>query len=1039
MEKSLNNSHDETVGVSQNTPSETIPVENNETEVGDVNPNTVDPLVTDGTNNQDPTSPPDSNPAPDNTTDIPPADSTLPASEDATNEATPPAVTTLTFDFADGIPSTATSSNLTVSKSALTLTQDSSGAYSTSGSVELSLAGFSAAGKLIKLVDTRISSLDNGDFETSQTINDHTVTKSTGAWFAPLNVPTVASDTSGDHYVSLNRNGASPILQYFKMAPGTGYQIKFVWDSSNMLSTDSSVQEFSVVLQYFDADFNKLQVNVPFDNKIAKGIDEGLFTKHHAGDEINLRAYNIDCDHHRKYTANDGYYTSSIDFNFCLDASGNPLKKLDSTDTEIGTYSASDLQYAALYFKSLIDGPESTDKTHDIKIKSVFVDREDQIEIELLDDAGTILQSSTLDNGFYVNPNIAPTKIRVWLRSDKTTDSPKINSLTITSTGIATKVAIGAALATYSEPRIAGNASVTPRSEFNDESMTDVRTLCKDTLNADEQKSCYKIFSDREMKVFRGGISTSYLEASYNSTNTDYEFRLTDTAEFMYGTRYQQAFDQGALLGALIVFPDGPDSKITMSSSLHRDYCATITDTTNSCCYSGGKRRSGDTGWSCYLSDFPDPTKKRTDTKEQALYMTKKYAEYATTLFNGTTVYTKDDGTTMTMPKPKFFEVFNEINGGSYRDGDVTVSWLSTPLTQTEFLSMINSVADGIHETDPNARISTPSILGHTHLKYNYDIIDTDYLKNTIGSFSSSFTDVSLHPYVTYPSTPEDILSEWETTKTILQDAGWGDRTVHTTEWGYTQNIYDPYCNSTSGTYSIHDDAVTTQPNWTRSWGENEHAKLVARQTLVHASLPFQYNFHYGIFSSEAEYGGYDIRTSSGYVCWKMGGTANFYLMDRIDGYGIFSGKDEPTIYQPSTSGVAYLTLGNLKIEDPYTSSISAETPRSDDSTEHYYSSAFKTKDGGLAVGVWFYKNYLYTDGSSDYINFYTGTKDDGFTETRLHDVTLTGLPIAPQTVIIQYLDGTSETANTEKAADGSLVVKGVVFGEMPVIIKMMP
>lgn len=980
------------------------------------------------------------------------------------------------YDFTNVLPEDASVNNLEIVDGKLQLSDDASGSFVTAGDITIRVNAFDVSGKLIKLSATRVNMAVNGDFSdtalnTIYTFNPNstcascaaiTKAKTPGFWFTNGTymgaVPTVintASSGDADYAAKLTQANQS-LMQFFQIIPGEDYTLNFDLDATELAESATTEQLLSVYFGFLDSSLQNLNIydpknHVPMCTAFPCSypfLTAASYDQDESG-EIRFRIRALDCDDHTQYVDGSGLYSGDVSYNFCQNG-GTALEILDDDGAVVGSYSSADeIAYMALYFKASWMG--SSYSANYALVDDVVLDLEDQIKVEVLDAAGVVVQSSTLDNGFYVAPTTTAAAIRLSLKSHRTDVSPSVTALTI-SDGLDVIVTVGDVIATFTETRLNPGVNTPPRSEFVDSTRTESRSQCVDPIDS-EIKSCHEVYLNHGIDEVRAYFDTNYIEVSWDGIAEEYSFRIDPTDEYLFNYRMREYLDAG--IGIASVMLPGPDSYFAMSTELFNDYCGPITDpasalydSANDCCFnSAGAARSWWSGIFCSADHFADRRSSPTRTgNEQAVHMITSAATYIANLYNGETTYTFTDGATLTFPKVDVFEVYGETNRGTYDDDPVPLAWADLP--QDDFVDLVNAIGTAFRAAQPDAAVMTPSVLTDgVSDGGDGNAIDVPYALEYLSRWDKDiFTAYNIHPYVDFPHQPEEIWTQWAEVKAGMTAAGWTNHPLYVTEWGFTQEVNDPYCNDTANNRYINSGSAVA--DFSRGWGENEFAKLIAREQLLILSLPVAKSNLYGDFTNESEYLGYDVtRGSSTYYCWHHHSSANYNIFSRQEGSGILSGdwtdsdtsndNDEPTIFEVNAAGQAYLTIAkHLSVSNPYESSVALADEASAEN-EKYFSTFFAADESDTYyLGLWWYKDYFYTPNILA-INDTYGIMDEGFTETRIHDVAISGISSVSSAAIISLEDGSETSLTVTTNGGGQSVVNGVIFGEMPVLLKI--
>lgn len=977
--------------------------------------------------------------------------------------AVTPTFAETSYDLSASLPGGAVASQVEITDGHLQLSKDASNNFVSSGYIDISVNAADLSGKLIKLNATRYNALVNGDFSDTSLNTIYTFTgstnykaKSTGYWFSPSRntgyfatmVDQSASSTP-DYAAQMTRDMG--IIQYVAVSPGENYSLSYDLDAAGLaLDAAGNEQIFDAWLGFLDSSFHMLNFYDPYHHEPVCDSFPCSYPYFLASSDDNddsgtvrFRIRTLDCDTHTQYVANTANYTSDVTFNFCKKDDGSDMETLevDPSDTgltpsysNVGTYSnANDVAYMAVYLRT---SWTTAGSTYSAVVDDINLDLEDQIKVELLDASGNILQSSTLAHGFYVEPTTQAATLRLSLKSHRTDDSPTVSSLTI-SDGVDITVTAGDQIATYTEGRMNSNGEVPPRNEYVDSSRTELRSLCLDPEDGVD-KNCFDLHRDYNMDSTRDSFLLEYLEPIWSDSDHDYSFRIAPEYEYLYKYREQEKLDKGIDIASVLIGSNG--WMFYLSTDNYNTYCDTVTDTTNECCYNDvGQRRNLPNGRACNIDQFADlnSTPARTGV-EQSAHMSVLAAKFIANLYNDTT-YTFSDGTTRVFPRVTVFEGQPEVNSPT-QTTDPYETGLGS-ISAADYIDLQNQMAAAVREARPDAEVTTPSVLVNEPGALegiDGQSIDLPYALAALTLWDKdNFTAYALHPYVQPdPRHPEELREDWAELETAMTAAGWTDYPVYATEWGFTREIYDPYCNANNGNaYAYYNDG-TSLASFSRGYGLEEFAKRVARQQLIHLSLPMPKSHYYAEYSNQQESGGYDVTEGENNVCWQMTHVSSFHLWDRREGSGILSGNDEPTVYEPNLGGKAYLTIArHVSVSSPYESSVALELEDSADD-EHYYSVLLgSSTPDTYYLGLWWYKDFWYTP-DKPFFNDTYGTHDDGFTGQRIHNIALSGFLSVNSATLVSLEDGSEQTLVVSNGT-GDPVVNGAVFGEMPVLVKI--
>jgi hypothetical protein len=551
------------------------------------------------------------------------------------------------------------------------------------------------------------------------------------------------------------------------------------------------------------------------------------------------------------------------------------------------------------------------------------------------------------------------------------------------------------------------------------------RTLCLDP-ETEESSSCLTVWQKYGLSHLRYGMFQSSLLVTED--DGEYSFSFTQDGETIL-KRLLEFSDAGIELLSIIVKTGGfyynrpDDSKST----------AVLTNI-------------DDIVGDCSISE---------SATEACYQFLEKYARERAHLVDGETDYVfqhVDAGRMVTLPKVRW-EIFNE-------DNITETDWLGWKAwgsllaihedeeaanVSKEMGELSNRIATVILEENPDANITFTGMSAH----YG-PIFNTEDLSIFIPHLDSPLYEGSnFHPYS--DNDPVEgrenlILERWAAMEGLLSSYSFlSDKDMHITEYGETIEIYDPACTAgTNGNYT--QDTSNLNKNWSRGYGETEHAHLFSRETLTLLSLPAKTIKPYGLITQENESAGRYANTngSGGYECWHSHSNYNFNLVERIAGTGFFSGKDEPSQYRLNDAGLAYTTIGkylSVNGSSPYATTITSSDDQIDINNAYYNSFFFENGAGQYVLALWWYDTYNYSyDHAAEWMNYYTGINDDGFSGKRKHAIKInsgatTGFSNVTRAKLV-YLDGSAEeNLSLGKDENGNIYVYGVVMGGLPVMV----
>lgn len=819
--------------------------------------------------------------------------------------------------------------------------------------------------------------------------------------------------------------GDVTIAQAFRVGTNEDYTVTFKTDPSQLYKDvwSNTYQDLYFRLYYTDGSSN-LSVYHPHNltSKTAEKFREikSNFDQREGGGIKSFRFHTADYDRHTIYDHDGSAYTT---FSFC--------------DTSTGANCDGTITHAALSLNVSDDGLDSSyncmDTTKDcsVSLDDIFVDRENQVEIELVNSGGEVVQSSTLDKGMLIGALSDDVKIRIYLRSYKKTESPSVSDGNILS-GLPITVEAGDIKLNVTSNRFASGYIIPPKSEYEDETMDEIRSKCIDNFNGGAEVDCSDYDVENGATLARVTSMQGGIIATWNDSIGDYDLSLDDTFLFVIKNRWGKGIDAG--INPTIFLPDlnttlyypGGDNDTTERDNYCDEYVAP--DTSNECCYnSDGVYRTSN--MACTINNFPDKTGTRSGD-EQSKYMMTQIVSFFATIFDGSTAFTDSDWDSVTMPNIDIYEIHGEPNGsGKMESDDAGLDWIDAD--SEDVLELFDEAAEAIKDARTAAgldyRIAIPSLLGNNML------FDTDYLSEAVLSYldPSIFTELTFHPYYNNVDAlmPEKAFEKWDEVEEILSDACassasdcWDDFPIHFTEWGKTHEDFDPECQEDGDVY------------WERALGDEAFAKITARETLTFLNLPIEGLYRYGNFNNEQE----------GYLgdCWYAYPDGAFNIMNRKPGGTLDGDSSTYTTYEQSDAGVSFYSISRyLSDASPYESEVHLDDKNSASDNEHYYSALFLGSDGNYYLGLWWYRDYQYgvndNGYGADYMNYMNDTRDNGFTAQRIHNITLKDIGTPLSATLIPLTGDTESSLTIEENEEGNPVIMGVEFGEMPVLVKL--
>lgn len=941
--------------------------------------------------------------------------------------------TVVSYD-ASSLPSGWAATNLTVTGTTLSLSLDGTGAFLSEGYLDIPFSP-SYGGQLLQIDAERVNLFVNGDFESDQTVRTYLATsacgsctrvgKGTGNWLTDAlwgsSLPSIESDGSGGYAGKLRRG--RKLLQIVPVVPDEEYTFRADVDASRMAADyyvasagETETQQLAVGIGFTDSSYRNVTFLNPGNHETASTLQLASYEPDEIYDgRVGFKIRTMGCGERVKYAASSGTWPADVTFDMCEDAGGAALTAVSDDGTSSAAYSEGDIDYASIYFLNSwfgVSGDPADDSGYYALIDNATLYRDKEIEIQILDAGGNVLQSSTVEDGFYVDPNEDIATLRIYLRSSKPDAAPVINSVAVKD-GWDVEVTAGAVAAEFAESRLGTLFVVGPKSDMLNEDLP-IRSLCTDPLEGDEIACLSSLNSRYGTNGYRWGLSPGHLQATLNADGTDYDFALTESGE-IYLNRVVEFSGYGMDMLAILqkdgtVYYDDPDDG-----------------------------RSWAVGTS--VNELPDPAGVRSET-EQAYYLMEKYAHFWTGLFNGTTTYTYahiKSGASAVLPKVTRWEIFNEDNINE-------TTWLDLPAwgheedaaaraaIAEEMADLAEDMARIVKADIPDAEVSFTGMAAHYGPVFNTDDL-SDYL---VHLDSSLFDVANFHPYadMVRAENREDVVrSRWDETVSVLSAHGFSGKDVIFTEYGNTREIYDPGCayDADLGRYATQSSANL---DWERGYGEEEFGKLIARETLTLLGLPVAMVKPYGAHNYANESHGFSAEAdgSGGYECWRSHSLYNFHFFERVGGTGILSGVDEPTKYEANDAGTAYLTIAkHLAVSNPVETSISSTDAFTATSGDYYRAQAFDLADGSHAVALWWCRDYNY--GVNVPWMGYMGA-DAGFEEKRVFNVALTGMTDVNSAKLVR-LDGTPEESIPVSVSGAITTLQNVVVGEMPVLVKL--
>ncbi|MBL90751.1 MAG: hypothetical protein CMH56_02945 [Myxococcales bacterium] len=672
------------------------------------------------------------------------------------------------------------------------------------------------------------------------------------------------------------------------------------------------------------------------------------------------------------------------------------------------------LRYGALSFGVSWYG-NATYNGYYAGIDNVFLDRENQIEIELISLGGRVVQSSTLETGFRVESAERIERIRIWLRTDKDEDSPSLSQLHIVD---ATPLGITIAeqpRAVFDKSRIGLSGALPPKADWDDASLMRLRSYCLNTLDDDSEPAgsgggvgdntvqlgsdaaphCWDFLSDHGAGRIRTFFPVDALDFAVNEDGDNHDVVIQNTSGYERTlNRFIEMVDRGLdVLLLLMPLRQGASPNV-FSEGLNApsDFYADPVGTDG---------RSGDA---------------------QIRHLNALLSAHVAGLFDGQQSYTSGS-TSMGLPLIDDFETFNEINISS-------IDWTDA----SGLVDLQNESCQAVAEVRTDANISSSG------LSAGDAFFPTEYVLEHLGDLDeTSFTHNNFHPYAQGGEPPENIglawLAHWEAVNDAFPNNTWGSKGTYLGEYGFSHFKYDPFCylNNQTGKYET---ASSSMQKWVRGYGDSAFSKLVARATLKALQQPVDAVFYWSAFTNGDEaYGG-------DYACWKRHDTLNHHLFQEAENLEFTSTEQSASVFQANDAGEVWLRLashlGGLNPHSATLERLGHESTRPD---EHYYAAAFSAGEERY-LAVWWYKNYNYgslkTDSNSAFLNYITGTMDDGFEEKRTHNLVLQqNISEVERATLIDLQSGVETELDVERDEQDLPVLRQVPVGEMPTLIRL--
>ncbi len=672
------------------------------------------------------------------------------------------------------------------------------------------------------------------------------------------------------------------------------------------------------------------------------------------------------------------------------------------------TNCTSDIQYGVVTFYATGRSPASDSR---ILVDDVMVDWVRQVEVQILDhdSAGvtsTVLQSTTVDTGFYVEP-LRPgahpygVTVRVILRTHEAGVSPVLRQIDIRD-AIPVEVVVGNSVSSFSEARLGADMHIPPREEFDnyDDYGAEMSTLCHDPATGGATH-CYELFAAYGIRSARMFLDP----ADFDWIDDGTDWVLTPNLD---GLNLIQRITEARTAGldpVLMLPAHGPP--LTSMSFWNEDCTDVIYDDL----YSATPR----------------------DDAEQSRHL---FTRFALALVEGLDGAHSEFG----FAQVDNFEILNEPNYEAFEP------YCPELLPPEDLPQLIAEVAEAL---STGGRTDFQLSFGGLEPDDGYMYDDT-YLRDTLlpELDAAWFTHAAFHSYTkTWP--PETVRAQFPAVDVLLDNAGWNDLPIWLTEYAYKRATYDPDCSASLYT--------TEQSEWiNRGYGEAAHAHLMARNTLAALTTSAERIMAWGQMSNE-------MVDDVSDPCWEAM-SDNKVMFERVEGTGAAYGGADPVEFSANAAGLAWLTIGRylasanaLMVQATHVGWPSSVRERSWD--EHVEVPVYEI-GSGYAAAVYTWKDYEYGAilphlGESTEIAWKAmvydeaerctdtaiacGVRDVGFRGKRVFTLSLRGLVRAADidTVSLVPLDGSFTETPLDFSYDGSdqLVVRHVVAGELPVLV----
>lgn len=859
---------------------------------------------------------------------VPSKSSTLPSKSSST---TP---TETSYSFSSELPVEVTSHGCEIADGALVIGKEN-GEYVDSCYIDIPVSKDTVNQQMIVLEEERANFFVDGDFDDISTDDivfiedeeDAEVTKNVGSWYSVATANAYKPAVENGK-LEINKRGA--LSQIWNVLPGEEYELSYDVDLSSLGEKDGEDQQFYLSLYFYDADGNIVTFLNPTDDSEKEGItvlSAAYYTNKDNVKSEKLAIHAIDCEEYTKYNDGEGTYDGDVTFNQCKSTSGKQLTK------------ENDIVYGEIAFLVNWDG-EGT-----VTLDNVVLDYPKQVEVQLLNAKGKVVQSST-EEQFYVNEFSGVGTLRVYLRTANPALTPKLKTLTLGKNKEITAT-VGKKLATFTKPRLGYTASIAPSQDWYDEFA--VRSLCLDYFNGNAEMNCWDFLVKYGVSRWRYNIPLDQIKTSLSETTTTYSFEFydgvyDDQKEPVTELRHlAEAAEKG--MEILLIIDANGEGVYWWGNN---EYNAYWDDTGN-------------------LNDDYDPTSNdNTDDATQSIELMRQLTTWLVTEFDGAHSYMFSDKTEVSLPKINYWQVGVETN-------IVEPQWYDD-LSDKEEADYLTTIAKAIKTVNSAAVIETSLNPYNSAIHQTFDY---DYLENVLSKVDASY--YTHFNFNMFNDGDEIRPEEWQDDYTLLQKESyfskWKTKTLSVGAYDYLFNIYDPSCNI--------DD-------WERGFGMHKFSKLLARNVLSGLALPTEDLYDYLLFSSE----GWGGRTLKYDDCWRSGGYMT-NVFDRVSGTGILDAKDDPSQYELNEAGVVYFTIAK------YLSTSSPSSVTIDDG----YAATYLENPTGKYIVLWKVPTKKYAE---DFMSYMGGYADEGEQGSQLVDMTLKGVSGITTATRIP-LDGSSQ------------------------------